>query len=63
MKWFQQQGSKLERTYLNESGNVCKCCEHFLHTETDQNLHGSSPFDEECDKCGALCSCLCHKPG
>jgi hypothetical protein len=58
MKWFQQQGQSLKRTHLQESGNICTCCEDFNHAATEaRELHD----DAECPHCNSLCCCSCHR--
>lgn len=59
MKFYQQEGTALKRTYLHESGNICKCCEDILHAHTDDTR--KLPDDVECEKCHALCACSCHR--
>lgn len=56
MKFFQQQNDGLTRTNLNESDNVCACCQVFDHEATEYHHD-----DVECPKCGALCRCACHR--
>lgn len=56
MKFFVQEGTGLKQTNLNESDNVCVCCQTFDHGAADL-LHD----DVECPRCGALCRCACHR--
>lgn len=55
MKWFIQNGSKLERTSLAESDHICQCCQGYNHGATDYER-----IDVECKQCGQLCCCSCH---
>lgn len=62
MKFYTQDGKNLKRTYLHESGNVCACCEDFLHGSAENDEHQNLPDDAECKECHSLCSCSCHRP-
>lgn len=58
MKHYQQQESgELKRTYMQQTGRMCECCESYLHSHEE---HGPTDGDTECRKCGQLCGCKCH---
>jgi hypothetical protein len=59
MKHYIQDGMKLKRTSLMESGYICECCEDYLHASNEE--HSALEDDVECPQCGALCACKCHR--
>ena len=62
MKHYQQQESgELKRTYMQQTGHICECCEDYLHTHEEEGGHEPIDGDVECPKCGQLCGCKCHR--
>jgi len=60
MKHYQQQESgELKRTYMQQTGHICTCCESYLHSHEEE--HGAIDGDVECPTCGQLCGCKCHR--
>jgi hypothetical protein len=56
MKFYQQEGLKLNRSHLAESDHICTCCQSYDHAAATYH-----PDDIECPDCGALCCCDCHR--
>jgi hypothetical protein len=56
MKFYQQEGTKLNRTQLHQSDHICECCQEYNHS-----AHTFLHDDAECQRCGQLCCCDCHR--
>lgn len=59
MKTYQQEGFNLVLKPMMESGNICQCCDKYEHEA--EEVHELGVDDFECQVCGMLCACKCHR--